>query len=139
MKRLPILAFCLVCAVISIFSLGCPYTGPQYPVQYGNATPTPTSSSVTISGYAFNPAAVTITQGGSVVWTNVDPVTHTVYPDNGSGVCTTNNTLPSGSSVTLTFPTIMTVHYHCSIHAACGTSSCSVTCTGYMTGTVVVQ
>jgi plastocyanin len=142
MKHLPILAFCLVCALISIFSLGCPYAGPQYPVQYGNATPTPTpapsSASVTISGSAYSPAAVTILHGGTVVWQNNDPYGHTVDPSNGTG-CAADNPVAAGSSITLTFPTATTIYYHCTIHAPSCNGFCSVTCTGPMTGTVVVQ
>ncbi|HEY5038954.1 MAG TPA: hypothetical protein VIJ93_07790 [bacterium] len=142
MKYLLILALCAGCGLLSFLSLGCPYSGTHYPTTYGVATATPTPIApvtVSISGSAYNPAAVTIIHGGSVIWTNNDPFSHTVYPDNGSGVCATDNSITSGSSVTLTYSTPVTIHYHCSIHAACGASSCALTCTGFMTGTVAVQ
>jgi hypothetical protein len=122
MNRLPILAFCLLCAVISMFSLGCPYTGPQYPVQYGNATPTPPpTTAVTLTGnspanYAFNPVTVTVAPGGSV----------TFVPPNGSIVATAP------------FAVVGTYHYHCIYHSpTCGTTSCSAACTG-MAGVVYI-
>src|SRR5580658_2772134 len=104
MNRLPILAFCLLCAVISMFSLGCPYAGPQYPIQYGNATPTPPpTTAVTLTGtspanYAFNPVTVTVAPGGSVTFVDTTGYSnHVLWVDNGSGVCL-------GASAAVTVP-----------------------------------
>ena len=147
MNRLRIFAVCVGFSLMSFLSIGCPYNGPHYPTIYGipTATPTPAplTASVTIANgiFAFNPAAVTILRGGTVIWINNDTTyTHTVLPDNGNGTCTTNNTLTPGASVTLTFPTTANINYHCAIHNPCGTASCATTCSAnQMYGTVVVQ
>jgi plastocyanin len=138
MNRLRNLLFGMGCACLSLVFMGCPYDGPQYPVTYGNPTATPTSASITILGSAYNPASVTITHGGSVVWHNSDPYNHTVDPSGGSP-CAADNPVTAGSSVTLTFPNPTTIYYHCSIHASSCNGVCSVTCTGPMTGTILVQ
>lgn len=148
MKRLSILAFCMTCAVMSLFSLGCPTVGPQYPFQYGPATPTPApAAAVTLTGtstYTFNPAAVTIAPGGSVTF--VDQTTfgssHVIWVDNGSGVCLGASaavTVPVLGSITVSAPFgyAGTYHYHCIYHSPCGTTTCNATCTG-MTGVVTI-
>lgn len=134
------LTVCIVLGGILLNSLACPFRGPQYPVIYGNtATPTPPmTASVTISGSTYSPASVTIGVGGTVVWLNNDPYPHSVEPSSGAA-CAADNAIGGSSAITLTFPTTGTVHYHCSIHAASCNGVCSVTCTGPMTGTVVVQ
>ncbi len=148
MKRLSILAFCTGCAMMSLFSLGCPTVGPQYPVQYGPATPTPSlTTSVTLIGtttYTFNPAAVTIAPGGSITFVDTTGFSsHIIYVDNGAGTGTCipgGITVPASSSIVVTVPfgTAGTYHYHCSIHSpTCGTSVCSAACTG-MTGVVYI-
>ncbi|MGE5170554.1 MAG: cupredoxin family copper-binding protein [Rudaea sp.] len=37
----------------------------------------PTVTTVTIDGFAFHPAVVTIKAGATIVWRNTDPVPHT--------------------------------------------------------------
>lgn len=94
-------------------------------------TPTPTPSptpptgsgstgAVTILAFSFTPATVTIARGGSVTWTNSDPVPHTAT---GSGWDTGN--LANGEKKAVTFATAGTFDYRCNIHPA-------------MTGKVVV-
>ncbi len=143
MTRYRILAVCLISAGLSFFSIGCPYDGPHYPTTYGMPTATPTpaplTASVTISGSTYAPAAVTIYRGGTVVWVNADPWPHSIFPSNGAGVCAADNAIAASSSITLAFPSAMTIDYHCSIHAGFCNASCAATCTGPMTGTVVVQ
>jgi len=141
MKILLLLTLGLGCGLLSFLSLGCPYNGTRYPTIYGvpTATATPIAPvTISISGTAYNPSAVTIVHGGSVVWTNNDPFNHTVHPDNGAGVCQADNLLTPGSSVTLIYASPVTISYHCSIHNACGAGTCTG-CTGTMTGTVAVQ
>jgi plastocyanin len=152
MKRLSILAFCMGCAVLSLFSLGCPTIGPQYPVQYGPATPTPPPAvAVTLTGtspanYAFNPSTVTVAPSGSITF--IDQTTgfgssHVLLVDNGAGTClstSTEITVPMGGSIVVTagpFAVAGTYHYHCIYHSPCGTSSCAATCTG-MAGVVTI-
>jgi hypothetical protein len=135
--------FFLVCIVLGsmlLTTLACPYVGPHYPVTYGlTPTPTPpTTASVTISSSTYNPAAVTISQGGAVIFLNNDPYPHSMYPSNGAA-CGTDNPIAASSSITLTFPTAVTIYYHCSIHAAGCNSTCLSSCSGPMTGVVAVQ
>ncbi len=80
-------------------------------------------SSVTIQGFAFSPATLTVSVGTKVTWTNKDGTTHTVTSD--SGVFNSGN-VANGASYTYTFNTAGTFAYHCSIHSN-------------MTGTIVVK
>jgi plastocyanin len=79
---------------------------------------------VTIEGFSFRPASITIDAGDRVVWTHRDTAPHTVTSDDGttfdSGNLTANETFAQ------TFPTAGTFPYHCEIH-------------GSMRGTVVVR
>ena len=77
---------------------------------------------VTIKGFAFTPATVTVTAGGSVTWTNEDSAGHTATGEGGSfGTGMIN---PTGSA-TVSFNTPGTFRYYCSPHRS-------------MLGTVVV-
>jgi plastocyanin len=80
-------------------------------------------SAVTIAGFAFDPATVTIQVGDSVTWTNEDSVAHTATAEDGSF---DTGQLGNGDSETVTFHTAGTFDYICSIHPQ-------------MTGSVVVE
>ncbi len=80
------------------------------------------ASAVTIQNFAFNPATITVSVGGSVTWTNKDNTGHTVTFDQGG---TTSDTIQPGSTYNQTFQTAGTFTYHCKIHPT-------------MTGTVTV-
>jgi plastocyanin len=89
-----------------------------------SAQPAGASGAVTIAGFAFSPASLTVKVGTTVTWTNTDSATHTVvWADGtrGSGSLTAG-----GTPYTRTFDTPGTFAYKCGIHAS-------------MTGTVVVQ
>jgi plastocyanin len=146
MKPLSILAFCVVCAVMSLFSLGCPTVGPQYATQYGPSTPNPPPSvAVTLTGttsYTFSPSTITLAPGGSVTFIDQTTYgsTHVIWVDNGSGVCLGASaavTVPVLGSIVVSAPFgyVGTYHYHCIYHSPCGTTTCNATCTG-MTGVV---
>ena len=79
--------------------------------------------SVTIAGFAYHPAAITVNVGDRVVWTNSDSVGHTATADNGS--FDTGN-IPSGGSRGVTFTAAGTYAYYCVPHPS-------------MRGTVVVR
>ncbi len=68
---------------------------------------------MTITGFAFNPATITITSGATVTWSNQDNVGHTVTADDGSF---DSKTVASGSTFSQTFSAPGTYTYHCSIH-----------------------
>ena len=85
------------------------------------------TASVTIKGFAFGPASVTIAKGGTVTFTNSDSTTHTV----SSGASGTKDgkfdkDLSGGAETTITFDTAGTFNYFCNIHQS-------------MKGTIVVQ
>ncbi len=103
-----------------------PTTTPtQSPTASPQATKTPASvpatHAVMIQGFAFNQSSITIKKGDTVVWTNKDPVSHTVTGDGGLA---SSNLSPNGT-YSFKFNTAGTFNYHCSIHPS-------------MTGTVTV-
>lgn len=73
----------------------------------------PTAVTVTISGFAFHPATVTIKHGTTVTWKNLDSVPHTVTADNGSF---SSAVLQKGKTFSHRFSTAGTITYHCKIH-----------------------
>lgn len=79
---------------------------------------------VTISGYAFSPANLTVKKGTTVTWTNNDAVAHTVTETDGQ-TGPKSGDLNQGQTYSFTFDTVGTFKYDCSIHP-------------YMTGTVTV-
>jgi plastocyanin len=93
----------LVLAFLSLVSIGI---GGQQATAQG-------TEAVTIAGFAFSPAALTIEAGTTVTWTNQDSATHTATADDGS--FDTGN-IAQGQSVSITFDTPGTFTYHCSIH-----------------------
>jgi plastocyanin len=78
---------------------------------------------VTIAGFAYDPATITVSVGDSVTWTNNDGVVHTATADNGSF---DTGTIGDGASGSVTFSAAGTFAYHCTIHSS-------------MAGTVVVE
>jgi plastocyanin len=102
------------------------------PVPATNPAPTPTpppaplpmpaTHAVTIQNFSFNPASITIKKGDTVVWTNKDPMGHTVTGNNGGPA---SQTISTNGTYSFTFNDVGTFGYHCSIHPS-------------MKGTVVV-
>jgi plastocyanin len=78
--------------------------------------------SVTIAGFAFSPAAVTVRVGDRVTWRNDDSTTHTAT----SGSAWSTGNISPGSSKSITFTRAGTYDYICAIHPT-------------MTGRVVVR
>jgi plastocyanin len=68
---------------------------------------------VTISGFAFGPASITVKTGQTVTWTNQDNAAHTVVADDNSWA---SPNIAKGESYTHTFTSAGTFTYHCSIH-----------------------
>lgn len=79
---------------------------------------------VDIKNLAYNPATVEIPVGGTVTWTNSDPVAHTVTGMDRSVL--QSGTLDPGATFSKTFDTAGTYDYFCEFHAN-------------MKGTVVVK
>ena len=87
-----------------------------------NAGPTPAGTlppiqpggaKVSISNFAFDPAALTITTGTTVTWTNNDTVAHNVIGDDGSWG---SKSLAQNDTFSYTFATAGTYAYHCGVH-----------------------
>jgi len=68
---------------------------------------------VSIAGFAFDPATLTVTTGTTVTWTNDDTAAHTVTSDDGSWG---SNSLAKGDSFSFTFNEAGTFSYHCGVH-----------------------
>lgn len=80
--------------------------------------------SVTIAGFAFDPASRTVAVGDKVTWTNNDGTAHTATANGGA--FDTGTIGASGGSATVTFAKAGSYAYHCKIHPS-------------MTGRIVVQ
>lgn len=72
-----------------------------------------TTHAVSIAGFAFSPANLTIAAGDSVVFTNQDSAPHTATADNGAF---DTGRLSNGQSATLTFNSAGSFSYFCAIH-----------------------
>ncbi|HET9889888.1 MAG TPA: cupredoxin family copper-binding protein [Mycobacterium sp.] len=83
---------------------GLSVTAPAAPVR-GNQ--------VTIDGFAFEPASLTVTAGTTVTWTNRDEEPHTVAASDGSFH---SPGMGTGGTFTHTFSAAGTFDYVCSIH-----------------------
>ena len=70
---------------------------------------------VAIKGFAFAPAALAVTVGTTVTWTNQDADAHTVTSQ-GSGGPLRSAALNTGQSYSYTFTTPGTYAYLCTIH-----------------------
>jgi plastocyanin len=68
---------------------------------------------VTIKGFAFDPANLSIAKGDTVEFTNADSAPHTA-----TGKSFDTGTLKKGASAALTFATAGTFDYHCNFHGS---------------------
>jgi plastocyanin len=88
----------------------------------GNST-NGTPNTVVVSNLTFGPTTITVAKGTTVTWKNNDGITHTATSDTGDW---DSGNIPPGGSKSVTFNSIGTFQYHCSIHSM-------------MTATIVVQ
>ena len=77
------------------------------------ASPAPAGKAVKIANFAFAPAAITVTPGTSVVWTNGDAIPHT---STGADKQWDSKPIQPGSSFKVTFDKAGTYTYQCTIH-----------------------
>lgn len=75
--------------------------------------PAPATYNVTIQNFTFSPASLTVKKGDIVIWTNKDPMGHTVTGNNGSP---SSQVLSTNGTYSYTFNSVGTFAYHCSIH-----------------------
>ena len=99
-----------------------------------NSTPPPTKptdpnapaadANVSIAGFAFSPASVTVKAGGTVKWTNNDSAPHTATDLNNAF---TSGTLAQGATYSFKFTTPGTYTYHCLVHSTMANATVVVT------------
>ncbi|MCL8016416.1 cupredoxin family copper-binding protein [Streptomyces sp. AS02] len=70
---------------------------------------------VTMSGYAYSPATLTIPAGSTVTWTNQDTAPHDVKTTSGPAAVH-SPMLNKGGSWSFTFTTPGTYAYYCTVH-----------------------
>jgi plastocyanin len=79
-----------------------------------------TNVSVTIQNFAFSPQFVTVSNGTTVTWTNLDPTPHQIVNDPtiipGVGQIFKSSPLETGQSYSFTFTSTGMFPYHCNIH-----------------------
>jgi plastocyanin len=74
-----------------------------------------TTHTVMIKGYAYSPAAPTVSVGDTVTWTNMDTAPHTVTVTSGPEKFNSGN-LANGESYSFTFTKPGTYAYYCAVH-----------------------
>jgi plastocyanin len=89
------------------------------------STPASAGNNVTIKGFAFGPAALHVSTGTTVTWTNSDSTTHTTTADKSAPQAWDSGNLTPNMAYAVTFSKPGTYSYHCDIH-------------NYMTGTITV-
>jgi plastocyanin len=111
-------------AVGVLLLAGCSASRPAaHPsVTFGPDTATPSvtapaapvsGNQITIDGFAFAPATLTVSAGNSVTWVNRDEEPHTVVAGDGSFH---SPGMGTGATFSHTFSTAGTFDYVCSIH-----------------------
>ncbi len=83
------------------------------PTPESEPSPTTTIAEVSISGFAFVPATITIPVGTTVTWTHNDSPPHTVSSRDGLFDA---GTLSPGAAFSYTFEQNGTFEYYCKIH-----------------------
>jgi amicyanin len=78
---------------------------PTQPVTQGE------TAAIAIANFSFQPPALTIKTGTTVVWTNEDPTPHQIKSDTFN-----SSTLSKGQTFSFTFGTAGTYDYSCAIH-----------------------
>ncbi|MES2315705.1 MAG: plastocyanin/azurin family copper-binding protein [Patescibacteria group bacterium] len=86
----------------------------------GVITPSPAAPAlayhpISITGYAFSPATITIKKGDTLTWTNMDHSGHSILGDNNVGPI--SGTLNFQDTYSYTFSTVGTFKYHCGFHS----------------------
>ncbi len=100
--------------LLSVLAVGCASSPSNAP-----ATGAVNSGAVSIKGFAFNPAQLSVTKGATVTWTNDDDSAHTVtsgVPGTPSGRF--DQRLDAGKTFTFTFADAGTYDFFCNIHTS---------------------
>jgi len=95
-------------AVLALAAVGCSSSGSG---SAANASPVATTSVDLPKSYKFAPAAITVTAGSTVTWTNDDNFTHSVRIEGGTPMV-----MKPGEKASFTFDKGGTFKYDCSFH-----------------------
>ena len=125
--RIPALLAAMAVSTLTLAPLGVSAVAP--------AAPAAATVHVTIKGFAFNPATITVAPGTTVVWTQQDSAPHTVTSD--TNAWTASNPLSTGQTFSHVFTTPGTYAYHCSIHPYM--TAKVIVASGGSTGTALVK
>jgi plastocyanin len=79
---------------------------------------------VEMSNVKFSPTVIHVPAGGSVTWTNSDPVAHTVTADDGSF---DSGLIDPSGTVSIEFDTPGTFQYYCQPHGSAGGTGMAAT------------
>lgn len=76
------------------------------------------TAAVTIQGFAFAPAALTVKKGTTVIWTNLDAAPHLVVADVAVAGAPyfSSPSLATGASYSFTFNQVGVFSYFCQVH-----------------------
>ena len=96
----------IILAVIALVAVGCSGSG-----RATDASPVATTTVDLPKSYKFAPAAISVSTGDTVTWTNSDNFTHSVRIEGGEPLV-----MKPGESVTHTFDAAGTFRYDCSFH-----------------------
>jgi len=95
----------IVLAVLALVAVGCSTSSAA------DASPVATTTVDLPKSYKFAPAAISVTAGDTVTWTNHDNFSHSVRIEGGEPLV-----MKPGESVTHTFDAPGTFRYDCSLH-----------------------
>ncbi|HKP65598.1 MAG TPA: cupredoxin family copper-binding protein [Casimicrobiaceae bacterium] len=79
----------------------------------GSASASPAVHTVTIDGFEFHPAELTVSKGDVVVWVNKDPVPHTAT---AAGTAFDSGTIAAAGSFRFTATSAGHFDYVCTLH-----------------------
>jgi plastocyanin len=96
-----------VVLILSVLLAACSSAAPT-------AAPQVSANEISIKGFAFNPATLTVKVGTTVKWTNNDSVIHTVTSDTG---VFDSGDMPNGAVFSYTFTKAGEYPYYCIPHA----------------------
>ena len=117
-------AVSVVLASVLVWTLGCGSSSSTGPSTSGHTT------SLVMSGSAFNPSLDTVAVGANVTWTNQDGMAHTVNSAPGAPGTFASGSVAGGGTYSHVFAAAGTYQYYCSFHG---------TPTSGMRGAIVVQ
>lgn len=113
----------LIPAAIAVFTLAAcaatPTAASNGPAATGAAGTAATGDTVTIKGFAYAPASLTVKKGTTVTFVNMDSALHTVTSGTGGAKDGKfNESIDGGGAAKITFDTVGTFPYFCAVHVS---------------------